>query len=127
MDAEELKNRTKKFALDVACFCADVPHSTETTNARGQLQRCSSSVAANYRAACRAKSRADFIAKLGIVEEAADESAFWLEFIKELSTRRGLPIDEVISRELDRLRNEACQLLAITIASRKTARGDEAA
>ena len=80
MNAEEMKVRTKQFALDVACLCADIPRVTETTNARGQLQRCSSSVAANYRAACRGKSKADFIAKLGIVEEEADESAFWLEF-----------------------------------------------
>ena len=124
MNAEEMKVRTKKFALDVACLCADIPRVAETTNARGQLQRCSSSVAANYRAACRGKSKADFIAKLGIVEEEADESAFWLEFIQDLTRLRGLRLGLRQVPELERLRDEACQLLAITISSRKTARGN---
>ena len=76
--SDELKNRTKKFALDVIGLCAGLPCTPETRHAIGQVIRSSSSVAANYRSACRGKSKADFIAKLGIVEEEADESGFWL-------------------------------------------------
>ena len=90
--SQELKNRTKKFALDVIGLCAGLPHLPETRHAIDQLIRSSSSVAANYRSACRGKSKADFIAKLGIVEEEADESGFWLEMLRDvcelLSTNR---------------------------------------
>ena len=122
--SKELKNRTKTFALDVVCLCADLPKVSETRHVIDQLQRCSSSVAANYRAACRGKSTADFIAKLGIVEEEADESAFWLEFVKDLQERQKLTLGERVLKETNRLWDEANQLLAITISSRKTARGN---
>ena len=79
-------------------------------------------MAANYRAACRAKSKSDFIAKLGIVEEEADESLFWLEFLKSLNQARDLQLDIRTTQELDRLSAEAGELLAITVASKKTAR-----
>ena len=118
----ELKARTKVFALDVVCLCAELPMAPEIGHIRGQLQRSATSVAANYRSACRGKSRADFIAKLGNVEEEADESAFWLEFIRDLQIRRNLKFQEGLLGELNRLEDEACQLRAITIASRKTAR-----
>jgi len=118
----QLETRTKTFALDAVCFCADLPRVPEVGHIRSQLQRCSTSVAANYRAACRGKSKADFIAKLGTVEEEADESVFWLEFLRELDARRNLGINDPLGKELDRLADEARQLLAITITSRKTAR-----
>lgn len=76
--------------------------------------RCGSSVGANYRAACRSKSKADFINKLSIVEEEADESSFWLELLEELSTTQ-LP-------ELSRLKTETNELVAIMVQSKKTAR-----
>ena len=82
--SQELKNRTKKFALDVIGLCARLPHLPETRHAIDQLIRSSSSVAANYRSACRGKSKADFVAKLGIVEEEADESGFWLEMLRDV-------------------------------------------
>ena len=82
--SQELKNPTKKFALDVIGLCAGLPHLPETRHAIDQLIRSSSSVAANYRSACRGKSKADFIAKLGIVEEEADESGFWLEMLRDV-------------------------------------------
>ena len=82
--SQELKNRTKKFALDAIGLCAALPHLPETRHAINQLIRSSSSVAANYRSACRGKSKADFIAKLGIVEEEADESGFWLEMLRDV-------------------------------------------
>lgn len=122
--SQELKNRTKAFALDVVCFCAGLPRRPETRHVLGQLQRAATSVAANYRAACRGKSKADFIAKLGTVEEEADESAFWLGFVKDIHARRGPRLKDEQTQELNRLRDEACQLLAITITSRKTARAN---
>ncbi len=82
-----------------------------------QLLRCVTSVGANYRAACRAKSSADFIAKMAIVEEEADESAYWMELLAESGLARKEDIAELL--------NEANQLVAITVASIKTARGSK--
>jgi len=76
--------------------------------------RSATSVGANYPSTCRAKSKADFIAKLSIVEEEADESIYWLELLEELEMRQ--------DKELQRLRDEANQLVAIIVASKKTAR-----
>lgn len=122
MDASELRTRTKRFAVDTVCLCTSLPRSIELGHIRGQLLRSATSVAANYRAACHGKSKADFIAKLGTVEEEADESAFWIELIQALRTRCLVDLTPEIWRELERLRDEAMQLKAITIASRKTAR-----
>jgi four helix bundle protein len=80
-----------------------------------QLIRSATSVAANYRAACRAKSAADFIAKMGIVEEEADESLFWLEVIEETGLMKKERIED--------LQNEADQIVALTVSSINTARG----
>src|SRR5207249_5978939 len=143
--SEQLKNRTKKFALDVVLLCAGFPYVIETRHAIGQVIRSSSSVAANYRSACRGKSKADFIAKLGIVEEEADESGFWLEMLRdvcELLSANSEPrthhpfnrsrteirhskLDLRTSEELARLLDEADQLVAITVASRKRARASD--
>jgi len=71
----QLETRTKTFALDAVCFCADLPRVPEVGHIRSQLQRCSTSVAANYRTACRGKSKADFIAKLGTVTVGLDGEA----------------------------------------------------
>jgi four helix bundle protein len=81
MDADELKERTKRFALRVLKLAAALPGCIEGNAIRGQLVRAGTSVGANYRAACRGRSRAEFAAKIGVVEEEADESAFWLELI----------------------------------------------
>ena len=83
MNADELKKRTKLFALRILKLAAALPPTIEGRAIRGQLVRAGTSVGANYRAACRGRSRAEFIAKIGIVEEEADESAFWLELIIE--------------------------------------------
>ena len=130
--SQELKNRTKKFALDVIGLCAGLPHLPETRHAIDQLIRSSSSVAANYRSACRGKSKADFIAKLGIVEEEADESGFWLEMLRDVcessratAAMRRSKLDVQTSEELARLLDEADQLVAITVASRKRARASD--
>src|SRR5438034_9493107 len=124
--SEQLKNRTKKFALDVVLLCAGFPYVIETRHTIGQVVRSSSSVAANYRSACRGKSKADFISKLGTVEEEADESGFWLEMLRDIAELRHLKIDPRIAREDARLLDESNQLVAITVSSRKTAIGNSA-
>ncbi len=78
-----LKARTKKFALQIIEFVDELPRNRVCDHVGRQLLRCGTSVAANYRAACRGKSSADFVAKLGIVEEEADECCFWLELLME--------------------------------------------
>jgi four helix bundle protein len=120
--SEELKKRTKQFALDVIALCAGLPQVLETRHAIGQVILSSSSVAANYRSACRGKSKADFIAKLGTVEEEADETGFWLEMLRDIAPLQRLKIDVRASQEITRLLDEANKLVAITVASRKTAR-----
>ncbi len=123
--SDELKRRTKECALDVIVLCTDLPQVSETRHAIGQIIRSSSSVTANYRSACRGKSKPDFISKLGTVEEEADESGFWLEMLRDVIANRHLKIDLRTSTELARLLDEANQLVAITVASRKTARGND--
>ena len=113
MNSEELKKRTKKFAHRCVKLAMALPETTLGNHLRGQVIRCSSSVAANYRATCLSQSKASFIAKLSIVLEEADESAFWLEFI----------IDENLLKEnlVKPLLQEAEELTAIFASSRKTA------
>src|ERR1041385_356698 len=111
---QDLKGRMKQFALDVIRYCRTLPSGDEFVIIRRQVIRSSTSVASNYRAAQRAKSRADFISKLGTVEEEADETLFWLECLLELVTRE--------HAELKRLLTESNELVAIIVSSRKTAR-----
>ena len=112
---DELKKRTKEFALRVVNLVESFPSTFLGRHVGGQLVRSATSVAANYRAACRAKSNADFISKMGTVEEEADESAFWIEFAVESKLVK-------LSRVLDLL-DEADQLISIFVASINTARG----
>ena len=83
MDSEQLKDRTKKLAIDIIRLTDTLSKSDSTTILNRQIIRSATSVAANYRAACRARSKADFVNKLGIVEEEADETLFWLEMFVE--------------------------------------------
>ncbi len=83
MDADELKARTKQFTLRILRLTRSLPANSESRAIRSQLARCGTSVGANYRAVCRSRSRAEFIAKIGVVEEEADECCFWLEIIVE--------------------------------------------
>ena len=112
MDRKEFQNRTKGFALDVIKLIDKVPNTPEGRIICGQLVRAATSVGANYRSACRGRSRAEFAAKLGIVEEEADESAYWMELIIE----SGL-LEEPL---LGPLLNEANQIVAMIVASRKS-------
>jgi four helix bundle protein len=114
MKGDELKRRTKKFAHRCVKLAMALPNTQLANHIRGQLYRCSTSVASNYRATCIAQSKASFISKLSIVIEEADESIFWLEFI----------IDEKLLKKhiVEPLMKEAEELTAIFITSRKTAR-----
>jgi four helix bundle protein len=114
MNAEDLKIRTKQFALRVLKLVAALPNSTQGRTIGGQLIRAGTSVGSNYRAACRGRSKAEFIAKLGIVEEEADESAFWLELIIEGSLLKPNVVEPLL--------NEANELTRIMASSRITAR-----
>jgi four helix bundle protein len=114
MTPNEMKARTKRFALNVILLVRELPPTIDGKRLGGQLFDAGTSVAANYRAACRARSRAEFIAKLGIVLEESDESLFWLELI----------VDSKIKPQsrVDPLMREADQLTAIFAASLKTAK-----
>jgi four helix bundle protein len=112
---EELKHRTKQFALRCLRLAATLPKTVEGRVIAGQLARSGTSVGSNYRAACRGRSKNEFAAKLGTVEEEADESAFWMELIIESGMlRRELVLP---------LLKEACELTAIMASSRLTVSG----
>ena len=113
MTTKELINRTKDFAHRCVKLAISLPKGKLGYHIQGQLIRCSTSVAANYRATVLAQSKKSFIAKISIVVEEVDESAFWLEFIID---------EDLIKKErVDNLLKEAEELTAIFIASRKTA------
>ena len=114
MDREDLKRRTKQFALRVIRLIEALPRTRTAQVIGNQLLRSATSVAANYRAACRARSQADFVHKLGIVEEEADESLFWLEMVVETELMPAARVEDLIK--------EADELTAIFVASRKTAK-----
>lgn len=113
MTTGELKARTKGFALRVIRLVDALPGTVKGRTIANQIIRSATSVAANYRAACRARSWAEFIAKIGVVEEEADETAFWLELIVEANIRS--------EKQIAALLKEAYELVAIMAASRKSA------
>ena len=80
---DDLKDRTKRFALSVIRLCESLPKGKRADVIGRQLLRCGTSVGANYRAACRARSAAEFVAKMGIVEEECDECLYWMELLVE--------------------------------------------
>ena len=112
MGAEGLKNRTQAFALNVIKLIRAIPDRGPEHIIGRQLLRCGTSVGANFRSACRARSNADFIAKLKIVEEECDESIYWLELLKSIN----ITYDPAIHKLLD----EANQILPIIITTIKT-------
>jgi four helix bundle protein len=114
MTREEMKRRTKTFANRVVKLCSALPNDWIARTLGKQLLRSGTSVGANYRAVCRAKSNLDFINKLRIVEEECDESLFWMELLVDNSL--------VKSSRLQSLMKEADELLAIVVSSAKTAR-----
>ncbi len=117
-NSETLKNRTKHFALLVIRLCRSVPRSEESRIITRQLLRSATSVAANYRAVCRARSTPDFISKLGIVLEEADETLFWLELLADAGI--------IAVQKLELPMKEANELVAIFVASLRTVKRVEA-
>jgi four helix bundle protein len=114
MTPQQLKQRTKRFALDVIQLYRFLPHDPVAAILGKQLVRCATSVGANYRAACLAKSNPDMVSKLKTVEEEADEAAFWLELLEEGHVAE--------MTEIGRLCNEATEIRKIVSASIKTLR-----
>jgi four helix bundle protein len=112
--SEQLRDRTKKFAMRIIRLYRSLPYKTDYQVLGKQLLRCGTSVAANYRAACRARSKAEFVARIGIVVEEADEAILWME----LMTESGIVSPEKTKELLE----EANQLTAIFAASQRTAR-----
>ena len=119
MNETEMKQRTIQFVLRVLKLADALPKTRSGNAIGGQIVRSGTSVAANYRALCRAKSRADLINKTSIVEDEADGSCFWLELLVDA----GL----LGSRQVQPLSQEANEITAILVASRKTAAGRQAA
>lgn len=111
---EQLRERTKKFALAIIRLCRTLPNNPEGWVIGKQLLRCGTSVAANYRAAGRARSQAEFVAKMGIVVEEADESVFWLDLLETAGT--------IPPKALHEIKKEADELVAIFSASYRTAK-----
>ena len=114
MTQQQLKDGTKKFAIQTILALRKLPKNTETEVISKQLIKSSTSVAANYRATCRAKSKADFINKVKIVEEESDEWCFWMEVITELDSSQ--------LKNFNPLLKEAGELTAIFTATGKTIR-----
>lgn len=111
---EDLQDRTKRFALRIVNLYRALPKSDEARIIGKQLLRAGTSIGANYRAACRARSRAEFVAKLGIVLEEADESVFWLEIVRDTEI---LP-----APQLEGIVRESQELVSIFAASVRTAK-----
>ena len=114
MNSSELQQRTKRFAVRAVVFCRQLSSTWEARRIGGQLIDAATSVHANYRATCRARSRAEFIAKIGVVAEEADECVGWLELLQALELAHG--------PEWVWLLGEAGELLAIFSQSQKTAK-----
>jgi four helix bundle protein len=114
MDKEIMKKRTKQFALRVIRLVESLPKGRTAEVLGRQLLRSGTSVGANYRSACRARSTADFISKMGIVEEEADESLFWMELLIESGIMKTVKLEPLLK--------EADELLAIAVSSIKTAK-----
>ena len=114
MDKEELKRRSKQFGLRVMRLAAELPRGRVEDTIGRQLVRSGTSVGANYRSACRARSRADFASKVAVAEEEAEETAYWLELVVEGKL--------MAANRVTALLREAEELTAIFAASAKTAR-----
>ncbi len=114
MNSDELKARTKVFALRVIKLVESLPKTTTGRTIGNQLIRSGTSVAANYRAACRARTKVEFVSKIGIVIEESDESVFWFELVID---------SKLIKKELVKsLLDEASEITAIMVSSSNTAR-----
>jgi len=113
MNSKDLQLRTKKFALNILKFIEQLPNNRVGWTLTDQIVRSSTSVGANYRAVCRARSDKEFISRMGIVIEEADETLYWLELIEESTLLKSIS-------EIGKLKTEANELISIFVASVKT-------
>jgi four helix bundle protein len=118
MTPDDFRKRTKAFALRIIRLTEALPRSGAAAIIRGQLVRCGTSVGANYRAACRARSRRDFVAKMGVVEEECDESLYWMELL--------IDSGQVTAGKMKNLMGEAEEILTMVVASIRTCRSGTA-
>jgi four helix bundle protein len=109
MNQEQMRNRTKEFAKQIIIFCRQLPENREGRLIGNQIFRSGTSVGSNYRAVCRARSKADFVAKIGLVLEEADETLYWLELIDETEI--------MVSGALKEIKKEANELVAIFVST----------
>jgi four helix bundle protein len=114
MTEKELKQRTRKFAVEILNLVDKLPNRRSANIIANQLGRSASSIASNYRAACRSRSHAEFISKIGVVEEEADESIFWLDILADTNNSTAEMIAPFLA--------EARELTAIFTAASKTAK-----
>jgi four helix bundle protein len=114
MTPDEMKARTRAFALRIIRLAESLPNTPTANVIRNQILRCGSSVGANYRAACRGKSKPDFVSKMGIVEEEADETMYWIELLIDAGIVKRSRVADLLE--------EANEILSITVSSIKTAR-----
>jgi four helix bundle protein len=114
MNPDELKARTRQFAVRVFRLAECLPDTPTARVIRNQIIRCGSSVGANYQAACRVKSKPDFVSKMGTGEEEADETIYWMELLIDTGIVKPTRIADLM--------NEADEILAIVVASIKTAK-----
>jgi len=114
MNENQLKQRTKNFAKQIIALCRKLPNNREGKLIGNQIFRSGTSVAANYRSACRGRSKAEFISKLAIVEEETDETLLWLELLKEMNILSEPIVDSLIK--------ESNEIISIMIKSIKTVR-----
>lgn len=115
MKHDNLKQRLKQFGLSIIKLVESLPNNRAANVIGNQLLRSGTSVGANYRAACRARSNADFISKMGIVEEEADESIYWIELLVDSGLIKANLVEDLI--------NEGNQIVSIVVSSINTARG----
>src|SRR5262245_5139400 len=118
MTPDEMKARTREFGLRVTRLVESWPNTRTASVIGNQLLRCGMSVGANYRAACRAKSRADFAAKMGIVEEEADESVYWIEMLIDCRVVKHNLVQPLLA--------EANEIVSMAVSSIRTARSNGA-
>jgi four helix bundle protein len=114
MNQEQMRNRTKEFAKQIITLCRELPENREGRLIGNQIFRSGTSVGSNYRAVCRARSKADFIAKIGLVLEETDETLYWLELIDETKIMKNGALKEI--------KKEANELVAIFVSTVNKAR-----
>jgi four helix bundle protein len=114
MNQEQMRNRTKEFAKQIIALCRQLPENREGRLIGNQIFRSGTSVGSNYRAVCRARSKADFIAKIGLVLEETDETLYWLELIDETKIMKNGALKEI--------KKEANELVAIFVSTVNKAR-----